>query len=248
MSKTKVNNSEIAISRVMIMFFACSVLSFLSWLYIIPFKKHYLQINEYYNIIEYVVIAVTFLLFVASLVYSKMSKNRDFSSSVITPGMLKVLSLSTFVSAVVIPFSNNRTIVFKYVIMAFITVFVAYLTFYFVSKQYAFHSIVCGMYFIIFQILAKFYSDSITFYDTLSMNYSTAVLLVACLAILIVLISYLVSKKKKGFAFLPSAVFSVITLICVIVRIFIIEYVSVIASAVLILALITMIILEKIKK
>lgn len=60
MSNKKLNAKELAISRVTVMLFSLILLSVLTYIYIIPFKKHYLQINDYYAYIEYTAMAVTF--------------------------------------------------------------------------------------------------------------------------------------------------------------------------------------------
>ena len=69
MSNRKPNVKELAISRVTVMLFSLALLSVLTYLYIIPFKKHYLQINNYYAYIEYAVMSVTFLAFAEAVVF-----------------------------------------------------------------------------------------------------------------------------------------------------------------------------------
>ncbi len=79
MSNKKLNAKELAISRVTVMLFSLILLSVLTYIYIIPFKKHYLQINDYYVYIEYAAMAVTFAAFAAAVVIP-LSSNRTLSS------------------------------------------------------------------------------------------------------------------------------------------------------------------------
>ena len=99
MGNRKPNAKELAISRVTVMLFSLVLLSLLTYLYIIPFKKHYLQINNYYVYIEYAAMAVTFLAFAAAVVFSRLKRGLDYSQRLITPNYFLILSCAAFAAA-----------------------------------------------------------------------------------------------------------------------------------------------------
>jgi len=250
MKKNNVRENETIISRVIIMLFAFALLTLATWLYVMPFSKHYLVINNYYKIIEYIVIGVLFITTVVSYVYSYIlnKKQVDFSKAVITPFMIKLLTTSALIASVIIPLSNNRTVISKYFMLAYVFVYIAYLCFYTVKKQFAFLTVVCGTYSIVFLLLDEYYPFSITFNDTISLSYSTALLLFTAFIIVVTAFSYAYYKRHKDFKILNLLIFSFIAIVAVIVRIFTLNYISLIAVALEVLSLITMIVIEKLYK
>lgn len=240
-------NNDIAINRVILFLFSIAGLSLLTWLYIMPFKKHYLQINNYYQIIEYIVIAVVFLAAVASVVYSKILKKRgvDISSRIFTPNMLNILSISAFAGSVIIPLSKNRVVISKLVIVFYIFIFIAYICYYFVKKAFAYQTIVCGIYVTLLLLLNTYYADSITFNDAIAMKYSTALLLFACFISIVVLATWFVNKKNSAVVLWQTGLLSVLTAAALLVRLFVLEYVILVAIAVLLLTLTFFVVYEK---
>ena len=95
MSNSKSKNQDIITSRITTTFFAFALLSLCAWLYVLPFKKHNLVINDFYNIIEIIVISFAFLfmLFTVFIYF----KNRGVNSEkIITPSMLVLYSVPAF--------------------------------------------------------------------------------------------------------------------------------------------------------
>ncbi len=221
----KAKIQETVISRVMIMLLGFALLSGLTLLYIMPFEKLTLQINYYYKLIEYITMGVTFLLFVATIVYSKKNKSVDMSFRVITPKMLCLLSGAALGGAVIIPLSGFRNRFSKVVIIAYVFLFLAYATYHLVHKSFAYQSVVCGIYFIVLKLFGDYYTTNITFEDKINMSYTTARLLIALLIVIILLISYLVSRKRKAFRLWHTAVLSAVPAVALIVRFFVSDYV-----------------------
>lgn len=250
MKKNKIDYSEVVISRIMIMMFAIAFLCFLAWLYVVPFKKNYLQINDYYKYIEYVTIAVTFILSVCGYVYASVAKrkSKDFSMSVVTPSMINILLTSTFFGALIIPFSNNRAIFSKNVILFYIGIFIAYLTYYTVNKQFAFQTVICTSFCVILRVFEGYYPSSITFNDNLSLSHTNALLIVIGFTLLIALISFIRYKKVNGFKLWQSITLCLIMLVSLIVRMFYLKYVNIVTTFVLLFALLIFVVIEKLVK
>lgn len=221
----KSKKQETVISRVMIMLLGFVLLSALTLLYIMPFEKTTLQINYYFKLIEYITMGVTFVLFVMSLVYVKKSKSVDLTFRVITPQMLCLLSGAALGGAVVIPFSGFRNRFSKVAIIAYAFLFLAYATYHLVHKSFAYQSVVCGIYFIVLKLFGDYYTTNVTFEDKINMSYTTARLLIALLIAVILLISYLISRKSKGFWLWHTAVLSAVPAVALIVRFFVSDYV-----------------------
>lgn len=228
---SKNNSNDIKISRVIVMMFMCFLLSVLTVLYIMPFRKQLLQISDYYKIIEYITMSVTFVLAVISIIYSSYIKknNIDISNRVITPSMLVLLSIFTFASAVIIPLSNNRTIIYKYAILAFIILFISYFTYYFVDKYYVYQAVVCGVYVTVLLLLDTFYSGSITFNDKLALNYKSALIFSLIFVLAVIVITYIVNKKCVKINLIQTLILSAVIICALIVRFFIFSYVSLIS-------------------
>ena len=108
------------------MLFSLAFLSLLSYLYILPFKKHMLQINNYYSAIEYTVMGVTFAAFICAFIFYVLKRKDDYSQKVITPAYYLILSSCAFLFALIIPLSSNRTLFSKYAIAVYLCVFIVY--------------------------------------------------------------------------------------------------------------------------
>ncbi len=221
----KAKKQETVISRVMIMLLGFALLSALTFLYIMPFEKLTLQINYYYKLIEYITMGVTFALFVASIVYIKKSKSVDLTLRVITPQMLCLLSGAAFGGAVLIPLSGFRNRFSRVAIIAYAFLFLAYATYHLVHKSFAYQSVVCGIYFVVLKLFGDYYTTNVTFEDKINMTYTTARLLIALLIVVILLISFLISRKKTGFCLWHTAVLSAVPAVALIVRFFVTNYV-----------------------
>ncbi len=242
----KTNKNEIIISRVIIMLFAYFLLSVLTMIYIIPFKKHYLLINNHYKIIEYCVIGITFALSVFTVMNSIVNKKRsvDFSNKLITPSMMNLVVVPAFVASVIIPLSNNRTIIYKFAIVLFAVIFVAYFVYNIISKSFCYNVVICGINIMILLLLDTFYSGTITFNDKLSLGYNTALMLSGLVSLIIILISYLISKRISTLKLWQSLMFCIFMLLSLICRVFIFEYVVLIAVCIHIIALLILSYLE----
>ena len=239
----KAKNQETVISRVMIMLLAFALLSGLTLLYILPFEKLTLQINYYYKVIEYIVMGVTFALFVASIVFVKKTKSVDITQKVITPKMLCLLSGAAFGGAVVIPFSGFRNRFSKVVIIAYVFLFLAYATYYLVHKSFAYQSVVCGIYFIVIKLFGDYYTTNVTFEDKITMSFTTARILIAVAIVIIMLVSYIVSRKVKSFALWHTAALSAVPAVMLIVRFFVSDYL-IVSSLIAICAVFTALIIS----
>ncbi len=246
MSNKKLNAKELAISRVTVMLFSLILLSVLTYIYIIPFKKHYLQINDYYVYIEYAAMAVTFAAFAAAVVFSRLKRGLDFSQRLITPNYFLILSFTAFAAAVVIPLSSNRTLSSKYSIICYACTFIAYTIYYFINHGYAYQAVVCGIYCVLFALTDVFFSKRVTFNESLSIGYSTYLTLFGALLIFIIIITFFVSKKYPSVKLWHTAVFSVISAAALITRVFVISYVSTAAVIAIIAAFVILAVFEKI--
>lgn len=243
--KKEIKNREVVTSRIIIMFFAFSLLTVLSMLYIIPFKKHSLDINNYYVYFEYAVMLITFILAAISVFMGIRNKNIDFSSKIVTPFMLMLLTITAFAAAVVIPVSNNRTLSLNFAVISYFCLFIIYLVYHTVSKAMSYQATVCSVYCILIGLMARLYSSNVTFSDKAVLNYSTFSVGLGAIILLTILITYFVAKKKSGISLLYTAVFSIIAAIGIIVRFYITNYVGLITILVLIAAFIALIAFDK---
>jgi len=244
----KTKKQETLISRVMIMLLGFALLSVLSWLYIMPFEKTTLQINYYFKLIEYIAMGVTLVLFVLSLVFVRKNKGQDSFDKVITPKMLALLSGAAFGAAVMIPFSGFRNRFSKVAILAFIFLFVAYATYHLVHKSFAFHSVVCGILFIVLKLFGDYFTTNVTFEDKITLSYTSARILIALLLAVIILVSVLVGRKSKTFCPLYSVLLCAVCALAIIVRAFVSEYVITVSLIVLCAVFVSIIIFHKIVK
>ncbi len=230
MSDLKIKDKEIINSRISITFFAFAILSLLSWIYILPFKKHSFVINDYYKYIELFVIIVLFSAVVASILYMYISrrKNIDFSQKTITAKMLVLYSVPAFIASVIIPVSNNRTMAYKYCIIAFLALFLAYATYYWIGKAFSYYTCVCTFYCLVFTFVDYMYSSNVTFSDKISLSYRTFMFIFAVLVIAIVLISMYLSKAVIKVNLSYTLLFSLIALLGIVIRLFVLNYISLI--------------------
>ena len=246
MSNKKLNAKELAISRVTVMLFSLVLLSVLTYLYIIPFKKHYLQINNYYAYIEYAVMAVTFLAFAAAVVFLRLKRGIDYSQRVITPNYFLILSFAAFAAAVIIPLSSNRTLSSKYAVICYACIFVAYIVYYFINHGYAYQAVVCSIYCVLFALTDVFFSNRVTFNESLSIGYSAYLTLFGALLIFIIVVTFFVSRKYPSVKLWHTAAFSAVSAAALITRKFVISYVSTVAVITIIVIFIILAVFEKI--
>lgn len=245
MSNKKYEDKELAVSRVAVMLFALGILSVLTYLYIMPFKKHSLQINNYYVYIEYAVMGVTLAAFVCAIIFARLKRTADYSQKVITPNLFLILSFSAAVSAFVIPLSSNRTLSSKYAIIAYFCLFLTYAFKYFINRNFAYQSVICSVYCIIFCLTDVFFSDNLTFNDAPAIDYSTYLTAFGGILVLAVIITYFVSKKCGDIKLWHTSSLSVIAAAAILARIFVRKYVSTIAVLALIALFIALVVSEK---
>ena len=239
-------NQETIISRVMLMLVGCAILIFGIYLYIIPYRKTTLQINYYYKIIEYVTMGVTAALFILSLIYARLCKKKDMSSRIITPAMLSILSGTAFVSAAIVPIVH---ITFsRFAMTACVFVFLSYATYHLVNKTFAFHSAVCGIYFIFLMFFTYNYSRNVTFADRFALDIKLAYLVFALFAALVVLISVIVAKKNAKFKLYNTLALTFVPVAYLIARNFVVEYVDTAVFIVLPVVYIALIAVTKLYK
>ena len=244
----KTKKQETIISRVMIMLVGFVLLSVLSWLYIMPFEKTTLQINYYFKLIEYISMGVTLVLFVLSLVFVRKNKHPDTFEKAITSKMLALLSGAAFGGAVMIPFSGFRNRFSKVAIIAFVFLFLAYATYHLVHKSFAYHSVVCGILFIVLKLFGDYYTTNVTFEDKITMTYTTARLLIALLLAVIILVSVVIGRKSKAFCPLYSILLCAVCALAIIVRSFVSSYVIPVSLIALCAVFVSIIIFHKIVK
>ena len=247
MNGSESKNNELITSRITVSFFVFSLLSLLSWVYILPFKKHYLVINDYYKYIELVVIIITCVIAISVFCYNVYcnKKKLDFKQKLITPRMLAMYSFPTFLSSVIIPLSNNRTLTYKYCIALFLTVFLAYATWYLVSKQFAYLSFITFIFCGLFAFSEYMYSFDVTFSDKIQLSYPSFIAIFISIILLLLLCGFLLSRKTVKFKFEYVIVLSFAALFMIILRIFVLRYVSLIAILLQILIYISLIVIEK---
>lgn len=244
------SQSEITVSRVIVVMLLFFLLSVLAALYVVPFKKHYLKINDYYRIIEYVSIAVTFLSAVACSAYAIIGKKKGLltDNKIVTPPTMLLLSISAFLGALIIPLSNNRTVTYKFVILSFAILFVAYAVYQLVNAELSFVSIINGIYIVLLLLINTFYPGSATFNDKLVIGHKFALILFIVFCLFSTLVVYIISKKYFKSSFYHVCVLSSISIIAAICRFFVFEYVLYIAVAILVITYIIFLILEFRKK
>ena len=239
-------NQETVISRVMLMLVGCALLVAGIYFYIIPYRKTSLQINYYYQLIEYITMGATALLFVLSLVYAYLSRKKDMSSKVITPVMLSLLSGTAFVSAVIVPIVH---IAFsRFAMAACVFVFLSYATYHLVDKTFAYHSAVCGIYFIFLMFFTQNYTRNLTFADRFSLDIKMSYLIFAVIVALVLLISVIIARKNSGFKLYNILALSFVPTVYLIVRNFVFDYIDIIAFITLSVVYIAMIIGRKMLK
>ncbi len=247
MGTKKVSKNETAVSRVVIMFFSFALLSALTWLYIIPFKKHQLVINNYYRYIEYAVMAGTLLLFICACVFSLLFKRRegDSSEKLFPPSSALILSFSAASAAAVIPLSHNRTLCAKYAVISYICIFAAYAVYYFISRAYAFQTIMCAIYCILLRMTDIFFASSLNFADMPLIGYRLYTVIMICVILFGLFISYLASKLFSGVRVWQTAVFAAVATASLIVRLFVLKYVLTVGICLLAAAYILLAVVEK---
>ena len=76
MSRSKLNSNEIITSRITTTFMIYALLSLLAWVYVLPFSKTYLVINDYHRYIELAAIILTSVFAVLTIVNFFLSKNK----------------------------------------------------------------------------------------------------------------------------------------------------------------------------
>lgn len=246
----KNKHSEIVVSKVIAAMFMFFILSVLAALYVMPFKKHYLQINDYYKIIEYISIGITFLLTCFSCINAVLAKKKSvsFDDKVVTPGMLLLASVSAFIGSVIIPLSNNRTVTYKYVILAFVILFVTYASNLLIGQHMSYVAIICGIYIELLLLIDFYYSGNATFNDKLVLTHRTVLILLIAISVLIAFISYLFLRKNKSYVSYYLIGLSAIIFLTSIIRFFVYKYVCIISVIVLILMYISFIFIERKKK
>ena len=239
-------NQETVISRIMLMLVGCALLILGIYFYVIPYRKTGLQINYYYRTVEYITMGVTALLFIASLVYAYLCRKKDMSNRVITPTMLSLLSGTAFVSAAIVPIVH---ITFsRFAMAASVFVFLSYATYHLVDKTFAYHTSVCGIYFIALMFFTKNYSRDVTFADRFSVDINVATLVFALAIAFIMLISVVIAKKKSDFKLYNVIALSFVPTVYLIVRNFVIDYVDIAVFIALSVIYIAMIIVRKMPK
>lgn len=246
MGNRKPNAKELAISRVTVMLFSLVLLSLLTYLYIIPFKKHYLQINNYYVYIEYAAMAVTFLAFAAAVVFSRLKRSLDYSQRLITPNYFLILSCAAFAAAVIIPLSSNRTLSSKYAVICYVCILIAYIAYYFINHGFAYQAVVCGIYCVLFSLTDVFFSNRVTFNESLSIGYPAYLTLFGALLIFIIIVTFFVSGKYQSVKLWHTAAFSAVSAAALITRVFVISYVSTVAVLTIIVMFVILAVYEKI--
>lgn len=245
MSDKKSNYKEIALSRVTIMLFSLVLLSVLTYLYILPFKKHNLQINVYYEYIEYTVMAVTFILFVCACIFSWIKRKSDYSNKIITPGYFLLLSFMAFAASVIIPLSANRTLSSKYAVAVYFCIFIVYTIKYFLNRAFAYTFFICSVYCILFSFADIFFNKNVTFNDAPIISYATFLTVFAGLTVLAVLVTYFVSRAHSDIKLWYVSVVSLITDGFILARIFVFEYISLAAVITIAVTFILLVIIEK---
>lgn len=222
---------ETATSRIIIMLFSIFALAILTRLYIMPFQKHSYVFNNYYVIFEYAVMFITFLLSAFGLlrIKSLKAKGVDISTALFTPYMFEILAVCAFLAAVLIPLSKNRTLAFKYTVFALIGVFVAYTVYYLVDHAFSIIALLCTVYCIVFAYLDFMYSSNVTFSDKISITYPSFIFILIGVIVICVLCLFAVSKKVSNLKISNTIVVSLIAVVALIVRLFVLKYVSLIA-------------------
>lgn len=243
MSKTKFND-ETLISRIMLMLVGFFVLSLFTLLYVVPFKKTTLQINYYYKIIEYVVMAV---IAVGTVLVAHYSKKLP-KTSLITPSMCNILSLSALASAFIIPLSGSRVRFSKICILAYFFVFLAYTVYYFVNKAFAIQTGIFGLYFIMLLLMDKLYTTNVTFEEKITLSYTMARIIFAAIILLVVFAAYKFLIKINGFVLWHTLALSAVSAITIVVRSFVYSYVILVSLIVLSLVYIALAVCSKMAK
>lgn len=244
MSNSKTNKQDIITSRITTTFFAFSLLSLFSWLYVLPFKKHNLIINDYYKIIEIIVISISFLFMLFTFVWYWKKKNSS-NEKVIKPSMLLLYSIPAFLASVIIPLSNNRTMAYVYCIAAFLSIFIAYLTYYTINKSFVIYTTVCAIYCIAFALINYIYPYDVTFSDKVTFPHEAVLGIFLFCIIVISVLAFLINKKTKLLNFYYVLSFSAISVLAISVRFFVSRFISLIAIVVLVLIFVAISIIEK---
>lgn len=248
MSNKKLSQKEVAISRVTIMLFSLAFLSLLSYLYILPFKKHMLQVNNYYSAIEYTVMGVTFAAFICAFIYFVLKRKDDYSQKLITPAYYLILSSCAFSFALIIPLSSNRTLFSKYAVAVYLCVFIVYAVYFLVSRSLAYPAFAASVYCILFSFADVYFSGNLTFNDVPMVTYSTYLLIFAGILVLFELIAYFISRKNSSAKLWHTSVLSLTSAVGILVRIFVLKYVSLISIITIAAVFLAISVFEKVKE
>lgn len=240
--------SEIATSRAISMFFCYVALSFALRLYIMPFQKHQLEINRYFQIVEYCVIGIAAVAFALAVIHFLKSRksNADYSDKIFTPFSFLLISSSALVCSVVIPLSHNRTLALKYSFFAFIGIVVAYMIYYLLDKSLSITALICTVYCILFSYLDYMYSENVNFVDKINIPYYAFIAIFAVLIISLTFFAVFLKRKKIHIDLISVFVVSAISFLAIILRCFIIKYVSLITVIVLCVSFIILAINSKV--
>ena len=241
-------NQDTAISRVMLMFVGCGALGVLAYLYYLPQKLQTYVVNNYRDTIELVAMISASVLFVASLVYAYLSRKKDKSGKIITPAMLCLLTLFAAAFSFVIPLSGDRGTYSTVAIMSAAFLFVAYITYHFVNRSFAYQSVVFGIYVLLIYLYSKYFSGNVTFNVKIALDHNVARILFSIVIVLLILISVLAARKRPQLKPWHTALLSMVPAGMLIARFFVIEYVSLISYIVITVVFIALVVLTKIFK
>ena len=167
--------------------------------------------------------------------YFKSKKSGlDFSQKIFTPFSYLLLSASAFVATVIIPLSHNRTLALKYSFYAFAGITVAYMIYYLLDKALSIPALVCTLYIVVFSYLDYMYSENVTFSDKINIPYFV---FLAIFAVVIIGVAFLcLNLKKFNIDSIAVVILSLIAILALVFRCFIIRYVSIIAEILLVIA------------
>ncbi len=242
---SKINKKEeILISRIMLMLIGFIALSILAAVYIMPFQKSYLVINNYYQIIEYIVMVVMLAALVLSIIFAKKSTKERL----VTPSMCIYLSSFALFASLLIPFSGSRTRYLKVSIIIFAFAFAGYCVYYLVNKAFAYQTVICGIYFILIKLFGNYYTANVTFEEKIALTYTSARFLFALLILIIIGVTALVYKKNSNIKLWHTAALSAVPAATLIVRSFVFDYVILSSLVVLIAVFIGLLITTKLQK
>lgn len=242
---SKINkNQETLISRIMLMLIGFIALSLLAAVYVMPFSKSHLVINNYYHIIEYVVMALMLGFLVLSIVYNKKSQKERL----ITPPMCIILSAFAFAASVIIPFSGSRVRFLKVSVIIFAFAFVSYTVYYLVNKAFTYQTVICGIYFILIKLFGNYYTANVTFEEKIALTYTSARFIFAILVLVILGITALVYKKHPRIKLWHTAMLSAVPLAMLVARSFVYDYVILCSLLLLVVVFVALLIATKLQK